>query len=147
MNALEHKEFRRLCEGAGLAVTHQRQVIFEVLSSMPGHPSPEETYARVRKRIPAVSIATVYKNIHLFIKSGIFGAVSEHHGSLRIETNPKPHHHLVCTVCKSIEDIDEGEVNLSAKPSLLKCGFLAERFAVDILGRCSSCRIRENQES
>jgi Fur family transcriptional regulator, peroxide stress response regulator len=42
MNALETKEFREMCEQAGLAVTHQRHVIYEILKSMHGHPSPEE---------------------------------------------------------------------------------------------------------
>ena len=54
------RPFRELCADHGLAVTHQRQVLYEVMQTMPGHPSPEEVYARVRKRIPAISLATVY---------------------------------------------------------------------------------------
>ena len=79
MNASEIKEFRELCDAAGLAVTHQRQVVFEVLKSIHGHPSPEEVYARVRRRIPSISLATVYKTIHSFIDGGIFHDVSLHH--------------------------------------------------------------------
>lgn len=123
-------------------MTHQRQVLFEVLKSMPGHPSPEDVYARVKKQIPSISLATVYKNIHLFFKSGIFREVSPHHGSLRVELNSRPHHHLVCTVCKSISDIDEDAVGVPQKPSILPGGFLAERFSIDILGRCSSCQAK-----
>jgi Fe2+ or Zn2+ uptake regulation protein len=107
MNAAEVKEFRELCEQAGMAVTHQRQVVFEVLRSIHGHPSPEEVYARVKRKIPSISLATVYKTIHSFIDSGIFHEVSLHHGSLRVETNQAPHHHLVCTRCKSIQDIQD----------------------------------------
>ena len=84
MNRLETQEFRDLCVTHGITVTHQRQVLFEVLKSMPGHPSPEEVYVRVKKRIPSISLATVYKNIHLFLKSGIFHEVSPPHGSLRV---------------------------------------------------------------
>ena len=47
---------------------------------MDGHPSPEEVYAAVRERIPAISLATVYKNIHLFVESGVLREVSMHHG-------------------------------------------------------------------
>lgn len=123
-------------------MTHQRQVLFEVLKSMPGHPSPEEVYVRVKKRIPSISLATVYKNIHLFLKSGIFREVSLHHGSLRVELNSRAHHHLVCTVCKSISDIGEDEFGLPQKPGILPGGFLAERFSIDILGRCSACQAK-----
>jgi Fe2+ or Zn2+ uptake regulation protein len=140
MSALEIKEFRDLCERAGLAATHQRQVIYEILSSMHGHPSPEEVYARVRRRVPSISLATVYKNLHLFIESGVFSEVSLHHGSLRVETNHKPHHHLVCTSCKSISDIDAKELGLATKHGKLPGGFLAQRYAVDVLGLCASCQ-------
>lgn len=140
MTAAQANEFRTICERAGVAVTHQRQVIYETLRSMHGHPSPEEVYTRVKTRIPSVSLATVYKNIHLLIESGVFHEVSLHHGSLRVETNEKPHHHLVCTVCKSITDIDAEDLGFASKSRKLRGGFLAQRFAVDVLGLCPACQ-------
>jgi Fur family peroxide stress response transcriptional regulator len=140
MNAAEIKEFREMCESAGIAVTHQRQVVWQALRSMHGHPSPEEVYGRVKPRIPAISLATVYKNIHLFIESGMFREVSLHHGSMRVETNHRPHHHLVCTHCKNITDIDAADLGIATKTRKLPGGFLAERFAVDVLGICADCQ-------
>lgn len=140
MSAQEIKEFRELCERGGLAATHQRQVIYEILKNMHGHPSPEEVYARVKRRIPSISLATVYKNLHLFIESGVFREVSLHHGTLRVETNHKPHHHLVCTSCKSITDIDAEALGLATQYGKLPGGFLAQRFAVDVLGVCVDCQ-------
>lgn len=140
MTIEEANEFRDLCDRAGIAVTHQRQVIFQLLRGMHGHPSPEEIYERVKVRIPAISLATVYKNIHVFIESGLFRAVSPHHGSLRVETNPSPHHHLVCTGCRSITDIAAGELGLPVKAHKLRGGFLAQRYAVDVLGLCPECQ-------
>ena len=68
----EAKSFRELCQENGIALTHQRQVLYEVMKTMHGHPSPEEVYAQVKKRVPAISLATVYKNIRLFLANGIF---------------------------------------------------------------------------
>ena len=68
-------------------MTHQRQVLYEVMQGMEGHPSPEEVYARVKKKVPSISMATVYKNIHLFVESGVLREVSLHHGSQRVEMN------------------------------------------------------------
>ena len=140
MTAADAIRFRELCVQHGLTATHQRQILFEVLQGMTGHPSPEEVYERVKRRIPSISLATVYKNIHVFIESGMFREVSLHHGSLRVEVNSRPHHHLVCTVCRSISDIDEKDLGLSHKPKRLPGGFLVERYAVDVLGRCPSCQ-------
>lgn len=140
MTTPEAREFREMCESAGLAMTHQRFVLYETLKSMHGHPSPEDVYTRVKRRIPSISLATVYKNIHLFIESGIFRAVCLHHGSLRVETNLKPHHHLICTSCKSISDIDAEKLGLDTKRHKLPGGFIAERYAVDVLGLCAACQ-------
>ena len=140
MTLTEANEFRTLCDEAGIAVTHQRQVVYQVLRSMHGHPSPEEVYAKVKVRIPSISLATVYKTIHLFIESGVFHEVSLHYGSLRVETNSRPHHHLVCTQCKTVSDIDADELGIGAKAHKLPGGFLVQRYAVDLLGLCVDCQ-------
>ena len=137
------RSFRELCVAHGITVTHQRQVLFEVMQSIPGHPSPEEVYERVQARIPSISLATVYKNIHLFIASGLFREVSLHHGSLRVEMNDRPHHHMVCTRCKAIFDLDEEHLAGLAEPRPLPGGFIAQRYAVDVLGLCAGCQSAE----
>src|SRR5580698_7086500 len=111
----EAKSFRELCHEHGIAVTHQRQVLYEVMQTMQGHPSPEEVYARVKKKVPAISLATVYKNINLFVESGVFRKMSLHHGSVRVEMNEQPHHHVVCSKCRKITDIGEKELGLVPK--------------------------------
>jgi Fur family peroxide stress response transcriptional regulator len=136
----EAKSFRELCQENGIAMTHQRQVLYEVMKTMHGHPSPEEVYARVKKKVPAISLATVYKNIHLFVESGVFREVSMHHGSLRVEMNDEAHHHMVCSKCKAITDIGEKELGLVSKRGKLPGGFLVERYAVDVIGICAKCQ-------
>ncbi|WP_035351291.1 Fur family transcriptional regulator [Edaphobacter aggregans] len=132
--------FRQLCAQHGIAVTHQRQVLFEVMQAMEGHPSPEEVYARVKKKVPSISLATVYKNIHLLVESGIFRKMSIHHGSVRVEMNSEEHHHMVCSKCKAITDIGEKELGLVPKRRSLSDGFLVERYAVDVIGLCAKCQ-------
>ena len=134
------RTFRELCAAHGIAVTHQRQVLYEVMQGMEGHPSPEEVYARVKKKVPAISLATVYKNIHLFVESGVFRKMSMHHGSVRVEMNDEPHHHMVCSRCKAITDIGEQELGLMPKRHRLPGGFLVERYAVDVIGLCAKCQ-------
>jgi Fur family peroxide stress response transcriptional regulator len=136
----ESRSFRDLCHENGIAVTHQRQVLYEVMKTMYGHPSPEEVYARVKKKVPSISLATVYKNIHLFVESGVFREVSMHHGSLRVEMNDEAHHHMVCSKCKAITDIGEKELGLVSKQAKLPGGFLVERYAVDVIGICAKCQ-------
>ena len=138
--SVETRPFRELCADYGLAATHQRQVLYEVMQTMPGHPSPEEVYARVKKRIPAISLATVYKNIHLFVERGVLKEVSMHHGSLRVELNSHPHHHMVCSHCKAITDIEEDDFGVLPALGRPPGGFEVERYAIDVIGICAACQ-------
>ncbi len=140
MTTAQSKSFRHLCAEHGIAATHQRQVLYDVMHGMEGHPSPEEVYARVREHVPSISLATVYKNIHLFVQSGVLREVSLHHGSVRVERNEAAHHHLVCSRCKSIQDIGEQELGFDARRANLPSGFQVERYAIDVIGVCAQCQ-------
>ena len=139
------RTFRDLCAEHGIAVTHQRQVLYETMQSMPGHPSPEEVFASVQVRIPSISLATVYKNIHLFVESGVFRELSIHHGTLRVEMNKEPHHHMVCSVCKKVADLPGGnQANFALQNATLPGGFLVERVSMDVIGVCPECQQQPN---
>jgi Fur family transcriptional regulator, peroxide stress response regulator len=141
-------DFASLCRKHQLAATHQRRVIYETVMSLEGHPSPELIYEAVRKKIPSISLATVYKNVRTFLESGMLREVSMHHGSLRVEPNEAEHYHLVCTHCRRITDLDSETVSvrpLKRKRSLK--GFQVTRISVDVLGVCAACAAKENSHS
>ncbi len=134
------RPFRELCALHGIAVTQQRQVLYEVMLGLSGHPTPEQVYAVVRERIPTISLATVYKNIHLFVESGLLREVSLHHGTVRVELATEEHHHVVCSRCKTIADLDESELGPIPRQSRLAGGFLVERYSIDVIGLCANCQ-------
>jgi len=111
--------------------------------SLPGHPSPEDIYEKARKSIPSISLATVYKNIRAFLDKGLLQEVSLHHGSLRVDANHDPHHHLVCTRCRSIIDLDEAEMVPPRFRQKLPRGFKVLRISVDVLGICAACAAKK----
>jgi Fur family peroxide stress response transcriptional regulator len=58
--------------------------------------------------------------------------------------NDRPHHHMVCTRCKGIFDVDEDELGIDGRwGQQLPNGFQAERFSVDVLGRCAACQTKQ----
>ena len=138
-------EFGSLCRQHGLAATHQRRVIYETVMSLDGHPSPELIYGAVRKKIPSISLGTVYKNLRTFLESGMLREVSMHHGSLRVEPNESEHYHLVCLRCRQITDLDPESVEVRplAKRRSFK-GFRVARISVDVLGVCAACAATES---
>jgi Fur family transcriptional regulator, peroxide stress response regulator len=134
-------DFRRLCKQQGLAFTFQRQVIYEAVVDSREHPTPELIYEQVRQRIPSISLGTVYKNVKTFLDSGVLKEVTIHHRSLRLESNMTPHHHLVCSSCKAIFDIEESAVEPVRLPtSELPAGFSIKQCRVEFVGECKSCQ-------
>jgi len=142
--AAQFEQFQAVCKQAGIAPTHQRLVIWQTMVGMKTHPSPESVYASVKPQLPTVSLATVYKNIRVFVEAGIFREVSPHYGAVRVETNSTPHAHMVCRKCRSIFDLDSAALDALPVPRELPEGFLAERLSIDVLGICAACQKSES---
>lgn len=141
MRAQAVDDFRRRCKEQGLAFTFQRQVIYEAVVDSREHPTPELIYEQVRQRIPSISLGTIYKNVKTFLDSGVLKEVTLHHGSLRLESNMAPHHHLVCSSCKAIFDIEETAVQPVRLPtSKLPAGFSIRQCRVEFVGVCKTCQ-------
>jgi Fur family transcriptional regulator, peroxide stress response regulator len=134
------EDFRRRCKERGLAFTFQRQVIYEAVVDSREHPTPELIYEQVRQRIPSISLGTVYKNVKTFLDSGVLKEVTLHHGSLRLEANMTPHHHVVCSSCRAIYDIDQAAVEpVQYSTSELPLGFSIQGCRVEFVGICQAC--------
>ena len=146
IRALE--EFRSRCRERGLAFTFQRQAIYEAIADSREHPTPELIYEQVRVRIPSISLATVYKNVKTFLDSGVLKEVTLHHGSVRLESNMTPHHHVVCSSCKAIFDLEESAVEPVQLPRIgLPAGFSIEQSRVEFVGVCKSCQTARRKTS
>jgi Fur family peroxide stress response transcriptional regulator len=136
---LTHAEFRDLAWQRGLAATHQRHVVYEAVVASHGHRSPEQIYAAVRKRVPSISLATVYNNLRLFVEHGLLREVTPHASTLRVDGNLEPHHHLVCSRCKSVQDIEGEFVDFKRLSRQLPDGFDLTQPLVEVFGLCRRC--------
>jgi len=140
-----HEEFRELAWKCGLAATHQRHVIYEAVVAAPGHYSPEQVYAEVRRRTPSISLATVYKNLRLFVEHGLLREVSPHASTLLVEGNLEPHHHLVCTRCKTVQDIEGDFVDFKRLARQAPGGFDLTQPLVEVFGICRRCSAKNTK--
>jgi Fur family peroxide stress response transcriptional regulator len=140
---LTHAQFRDLAWKSGLAATHQRHVVYEAVVASHGHRSPEQIYAAVRKRIPSISLATVYNNLRLFVEHGLLREVSPHASTLLVDGNLEPHHHLVCSRCKSVQDIEGEFVDFKRLSRQLPDGFDLTQPLVEVFGLCRRCSTKK----
>ena len=139
---LSHKQFRELAAKHGLPVTHQRQVVYEAVIASHGHHSPEDIYAAVRRRIPSISRATVYNNLRLFIECGLLREVTPHSPTIRVDGNLTHHHHLVCSRCKSVQDIKGEFIDFTRLSRQVPAGFDLTQPLIEVFGLCRRCRAK-----
>jgi Fe2+ or Zn2+ uptake regulation protein len=87
-----------------LRMTRQRQVILEELRKVCTHPSADEIYAMVRKRLPRISLGTVYRNLEILSELGEIQKLESAGTLKRFDGNPNAHYHVRCLQCQRVED-------------------------------------------
>jgi len=89
-------------------MTRQRKVILEELHKVRTHPSADEVYEMVRRRLPRISLGTVYRNLEILSESGDIQKLEPGSSLKRFDGNPQAHHHIRCVRCDRIVDADFG---------------------------------------
>ena len=64
-------KFKAISLEKGLRLTHQRLEILRELVGAKDHPSAEMVFGRVRRRLPTISLDTVYRTLSTFDELGI----------------------------------------------------------------------------
>jgi Fur family transcriptional regulator, peroxide stress response regulator len=130
------------CRAAGLVLTPQRLAVFRHLEAGRGHPSAEELYATVRRELPTLSLATVYKTLEALARVGVVRRVSRAGARGRWDAGQESHHHLVCIVCGSVVDVADARLDaVKDRAATLagRHGFVPSGHVVEIYGRCAAC--------
>jgi Fe2+ or Zn2+ uptake regulation protein len=122
----------------GLKVTRQRQCIFRILYANPAHSTAEAIYVLARKRMPTISLKTVYETLHSLAALGEIQQIDVGTGSTRFDPDVHRHHHLVCSKCGRIENIDL-DLGLLALTAAERHGFMLSHTEVIFRGLCPDC--------
>lgn len=122
----------------GMKITPQRVAIFRALTGTNDHPSAEIIHNTIIRDYPNISLTTVYRTLETFEKSGIVSVVNPLYNAARYDANTKPHDHLVCVVCKKVEDIyEESLINTDLST---KTDFKIIGYNLLINGICGDCQ-------
>ena len=118
----------------------QRDAILEVLHSTKAHPTADAIYEEVRKKIPNISLGSVYRNLAKLSEDNTIIKVNAGTGVEHFDGTPTPHYHVVCTECGAIDDIDADpleEVNVWAA-KIFK-GEIYKHSTI-FFGKCERCK-------
>jgi Fe2+ or Zn2+ uptake regulation protein len=122
---------------AGLRLTPQRRALLEELAGDTSHPSAESIAERVSRRVPGVSVSTVYKGLHELSSLGLIQEL-DLPGALRFDPETDHHAHFLCDVCTAVTDV---ELDAALIERLMAATGDVTPSRVDVLfhGTCPAC--------
>ena len=125
--------------GAGLRVTDSRTAVYDALRRLP-HASADDVLAAIAERMPRASAQSVYNALNDFADAGLVRRI-EPAGrpmlfELRIGDN---HHHIVCTGCGAVEDVDCAVGHAPCLTPSQQHGFTLAAAEVTYWGLCPAC--------
>ena len=120
---------------AGYRVTKQRAAIFEYLLSTDAHPTAETIHQSVRRQLPSISLATVYKAVDSFVDVGLVNRIQRGASSARYDATVADHAHCRCLSCDGLWDAPHDTRSHEAPEA-----FEVVHVNVEYVGYCAECR-------
>jgi len=142
--------FKEQLKERGYKLTSQRQSVLDVIIEHEGeHLSTEEIYELVKAENPDIGLATVYRTLMLLDRMELVYKLDLDDGCSRYELNKHKedhrHHHLICTKCGKVAEVEEDLLETLEEQILKSKGFLVKDHRVKFYGYCKSCMGNESK--
>jgi Fur family transcriptional regulator, peroxide stress response regulator len=133
------ESFKAAAKAAAVKLTHQRIETFREVAASLSHPDAEAVFRGVRKRVPTVSLDTVYRTLALLHDLGLVSTLGPRRESARFDANLAPHHHYCCVRCGLALDFESAELDSLRIPnSVSRLGSVVAT-RVEVRGVCGRC--------
>jgi Fur family ferric uptake transcriptional regulator len=128
--------------GEARKFTVPRAAILEILRQHPHPLTNKEIFSEMPKG--SGDLATIYRSMHLLEKMGMVKRFEFGDGAARFELvaegDDGHHHHLVCTKCSDIVEIEECFPERIEKKIAAKNRFKAVTHKLEFFGICPACQ-------
>ena len=106
---------------------------------MQGHPSADQIYEEVRKKLPNISLGTVYRNLEILTGQGEIQTLEMSGAMKRYDWNPKKHYHIRCTRCGRLDDAPIAPLNQLENELYGATVFTIIGHRLEFVGLCPAC--------
>ena len=122
-------------------VTAQRSLLLSIIRQAGMHLDAKELYRRASKKDANISLATVYRNLHLFKERGLID--ERHLGQTRCYYEMKrlgEHQHLVCQGCRQVIEFESPLIRKLIAEVQRKNDFSVTKVELYLEGYCHKCK-------
>ena len=130
-----------------LRQTDARRIILEELQDLTSHPTADDVYDMVRKRIPRVSLGTIYRNLEILSENGQIQKLEGGGTQRRFDGNTGNHYHLRCVVCGRVMDLPTQPLQEIERAVFKLVDYEIHRYKLDLVGVCPSCKAGQLKSS
>ena len=123
-----------------LRMTNQRELILQELKKSRKHLTADELYERVKKVMPRISLATVYRNLETLSEAGIIGKLEISGRQKRFDYDVSEHDHIYCVQCHRVDNINLDRHAVDSNSFSSAKGYKISGFRVEFAGLCPSCQ-------
>ena len=124
--------------------SRQREAILSELSAVTSHPTALDIYDMVRKRIPNISLGTVYRNLAELSDSGQVLKIATGDGIERFDASTHQHYHFKCLRCDGVSDVDLDAMDGIEKIVAERTGNRVTSHSILFTGVCQKCDKEES---
>ena len=154
----DQEEISRWLNIKGYRLTKQRLAVLKALQSTRSHPDANWIYEKVRKKIPHVSLGTIYRTLGILKEAGLIRELDYGSSLSHYDANTENHPHIVCTNCNRIDDLPlsltlacdapacpgtswaRGEADKLEEQASKATNFLITDHRLEFYGLCPDCR-------
>ncbi len=130
-----------------LRMTNQREIILRELKKSRQHLSADELYDKVKKYMPRISLATVYRNLEILSEAGLIGKLEISGRQKRFDYEVTEHDHIYCAVCHRVDNLSIDRQGLHTKEINAVKGYSVTGYRLEIMGVCAACQKKEKKET
>jgi Fe2+ or Zn2+ uptake regulation protein len=127
-------------------MTHQRELILEELGNCHNHPTADALYERIKKKLPRISLATVYRNLEILSEAGMIRKLEISGRQKRFDKEIEQHDHVFCVQCRRVDDIKFDQSRLVSLEEDQSQGYKISGCRVEFFGICPKCQAKNKKE-
>lgn len=124
-------------------LTRQKKAVLDEMKKFEKahlHPSADEVYRKVKRKISQISLATVYRNLEKLAEQGLIREIKFPDAPTHYNGNSESHHHIRCVLCGRVDDILMAPSVRMKKGASKISGYRVTGYRLELVGLCPDCQ-------
>lgn len=126
---------------AGYRVTEPRRAVADLIAARAGHFTAADLIEDAGARQLGIGRATIFRSLELFTDLNLLERLDLPTGEhAYVPCDPKHHHHIVCSDCGRVTDVEDSGLAAAVEEIQLRTGWQVVSHRLELYGRCPRCR-------